>query len=129
MTDPREPIDQAERLRRLQERRAASTRNPSTKGHGTTAGSRAAARRRHPAGASRIFLAGLSVASFFGIGGTMLLAGNHTASVATPAVATPAVAVVQPSTNSTASSATAPAAATSTKSTAAPVVHTKTRAS
>ncbi len=135
MTDQREPIDQAERLRRLQERRAASTKSPSTKGQGTSSGARARARRRHPAGASRIFLAGLSVASFFGIGGTMLLAGNNAASVATPAVAPPAVAAVQSSTSATGTVATAatatPAAATSAKSTAAsaPVVHTKTRAS
>jgi hypothetical protein len=129
MSDNREPIDQAERLRRLQERRAASSRRPSTtspttEGRDTTAGPRPAARRRHPAKASRIFLAGLSVASFFGIGGSMLLAGNNTASVATPTVA-----AVQPSTNATAAPTTAKTAATSTKSTAAPVAHTKTKGS
>ena len=82
--------DQAERLRRLQERRAASGR--STRTATVAAGSapsapQAGTRRRHPAAATRIFLAGLSVTSFFAVGGAIAVA-NRPANVAQTVAAT-----------------------------------------
>ena len=100
MTEHADNTDQAERIRRLQERRAASsasraarTQSRSTEAVKPTAATAARParttgrkRRRHPAGASRILLAGLSVASFFTIGGSLMLAQNNAATVsqATP---------------------------------------------
>ena len=133
MTDQREPIDQAERLRRLQERRAASSKSPSTKGRGTMQARvpplAGVTRRGHRASSSRASAWRRSSAS----AGAMLLAGNNAASVATPRS--------RPRRSRRCSRRRVPpphrrprrlrraAAATSTKSTAAPVVHTKTRAS
>ena len=92
MDEAQKANDQAERTRRLQERRAASGRAkpaPSTAAADTGMVSasasprtapgpapRPAARRRHPAAASRILLAGLSVASFFSVGGAIALANR-----------------------------------------------------
>src|SRR5664279_656482 len=94
MDEAQKANDQAERIRRLQERRAASGRAkpaPSTAAADTGMVSasasaspgpapgpapRPAARRRHPAAASRILLAGLSVASFFSVGGAIALANR-----------------------------------------------------
>ncbi len=147
MTEPMDTNDQAERIRRLQERRAASGRSrvARTAGDpaqaagastGATAPRRAPTpgkrRRRHPAAATRILLAGLSVASFFTIGGSVMLAQNNAATVAqtTPTVAGSAgTNATVPSSTAAGTSAT-PATANATSSThRAPAPHTTTRAS
>jgi hypothetical protein len=69
MAEPVDPNDQAERIRRLQERRAGTTN----------------ARRSHPAAASRILLAGLSVSSFFTVAGAIAL--THRQATPTQSVA------------------------------------------
>lgn len=140
MAEHTNDIDPAERVRQLQARRAASGRTPRPTNasdprttHETaapTAGSRprnASPRRRHPAAATRWLLGGLSIASFFGIAGTVAAANVH--GVATP-VAAPLTAAAPAAPASTATAAT-PAAATprvqSTQSApapVAPVVHT-----
>ena len=142
MTDHVNDFDQAERIRKLQARRAASRRAPvpaaaeSTPPAGArepadAAVSRAASarstgrsRRRHPAAASRWLLGGLSVASFFAIAGTV--ANANASSVAAPA-----------STNATSTAPTAPSTAGATPATNATsatthanrVPHTTTRGS
>ncbi len=108
MTDPANAIDQAERIRRLQERRAASGRPPRDAApraelQGGEGGALPAAaprrprpRRRHPAAATRWLLGGLSVASFFTIAGTVAVAnlGSGTAAQPTPPAAQVAAAPV-----------------------------------
>ncbi len=151
MTDRTNDIDQAERIRRLQERRAASSgsRRPATPRTASSAtapmtdapaarptGSRLPAagrkRRRHPAAASRWLLAGLSVASFFTIAGTVAVANVN--SVATPpaststAVVPPPVPATPAATPVNAAPAT-PAPATQQTRATAPVSHTTTRGS
>ncbi len=148
MTERADTTDQAERIRRLQERRAASGGSrAAANGHrpatptpagATKAGAAKAApagrasgkrRRRHPAAASRILLAGLSVASFFTIGGSLALAQNNAATVATtPAAVVGPVAPNGTATSTAASATPATASANSSKQTA-PVVHTRTKAS
>lgn len=135
MTDTPSP-EQAERIRRLQERRAASTRSaaPRAQTHrvapapttSDAAGPVRAAkppRRRHPAAATRWLLGGLSIASFFTIAGTVAVANQ--ANLSTPAAV-----------SSVAATPTAPAAATPASSTATtqhststPAAHTVTRGS
>jgi hypothetical protein len=146
MTERPENADQAERIRRLQERRAASSRSRDggTQERSTAAVNPTAAtvarpasptgrnRRRHPAGASRILLAGLSVASFFTIGGSLMLAQNNAATVsqATPAVVGQ-VAITGTTTSpaTSATSATPAAAATKASTQSVRAAHTTTRAS
>lgn len=106
MTDPANDADRAERIRRLQERRATPAR-----------------KRRHPAAATRWLLGGLSVASFFTIAGTVTVAGQ--ANVAS----TPA-APAQPSTATTRTKAQPGATPASSQTTrTAPAPHTTTRGS
>ena len=127
MTETPNPNDQAERLRRLQERRAASSRSnrtpPAGAGSTPTLQPSKKSGRRHPAAATRIFLAGLSVTSFFAVGGAIAVA-NHPAAVQSVAAATPVTnGVGTPATSgakSTAGAAAQPAAATNV------VVHTTT---
>ena len=117
MTEIPNPNDQAERLRRLQERRAASSRSnriPTDSAGSTPTPSPSKSRRRHPAAATRIFLAGLSVTSFFAVGGAIAVA-NHPAAVQTVAAATPVNGAGTPATSgtkSTAGAAAQPATAT-----------------
>ena len=91
MTDPND-LERAERIRRLQERRAASARTANRAVATTTTGDADSpaplrtsstsgrtpkrARRRHPAAATRWLLGGLSVASFLAIGGTVAVANQ-----------------------------------------------------
>ena len=114
-------IDQAERIRRLQERRAASGRSRPTASDGASAAMatepRTSSRRRHPAAGTRIFLAGLSVSSFFAVAGAIGLAHRSTSSVQTVSAANPA------GTPSSAGAAATPGTAS------AAVVHTVTKAS
>jgi hypothetical protein len=128
MTETPNSNDQAERLRRLQERRAASGRpSPSASANVGTipaAPQTRNARRRHPAAATRVLLAGLSVTSFFAVGGAIAVA-NRTTSVAQSAAVpagntTPGTTATTPATGGTAAQP-APAASA--------VVHTTTRAS
>lgn len=101
MPDNPHQLDQAERIRRLQERRAASGRTPrpvatastpvSDTGTATTLSAQprnARQRRPHPAAATRLLLAGLSVASFFAIGGTVAVANLRSVAATTAANAT-----------------------------------------
>jgi hypothetical protein len=131
MTESTNDIDQAERIRRLQERRAASGKSRAAVTRSTVAAANPArgasparqrARRRHPAKGTRILLTGLSVASFFGIGGSLLVASNNATTVlqtATPVVTSAA---------STGAVSATPATA-STGSHAPVVAHTTTRGS
>lgn len=142
MAEHTNDIDQAERVRQLQARRAAAGRTPrastnasdprTTRETAPSAGSRPrnpSQRRRHPAAATRWLLGGLSIASFFGIAGTVAAANVH--AVATP-VAAPLTAAT-PAAPASTGTATAPAAATpraqSVQAAAAPVVHTTSRGS
>jgi hypothetical protein len=121
MTDE---LDQAERIRRLRERRAAS---PGQRGAAAPA---TRARRRHPAAATRWLLGGLSVASFFTIAGTIAAANVNSVGTAQPAA--PAAVTAAPSVQTAASPAPAPAATSQSATKAAPVVqvvHTTTRGS
>ena len=150
MTDEANEIDQAERIRRLQERRAASARarrpDPATPEVGPTTRETAAARstrpastgpastarrrRPHPAAGTRWLLGGLSVASFFTIAGTIAAANINAVNSAQPAAPTPAASVATP-TAATAAAAT-PAATPRAATKATPVVqvpHTTTRGS
>ena len=115
MSDQAKEIAQAERIRRLQERRAAAGRTPrpavasAARADATARPARPRPsdpkhRRRHPAAATRWLLGGLSIASFFGIAGTVAVA--NVSGVAAPAPVT----VAAPATNAVASGA--PAAAT-----------------
>lgn len=130
------PQDQAERVRRLQERRAASTRtaNPRAETRGAapapTTGDatplvRVAKppRRRHPAAATRWLLGGLSIASFFTIAGTVAVANQ--ANLNTPAAVTSATPT--PASPSSATPVTGQSA--NRGSTTAPAAHTVTRGS
>ncbi len=138
--------DPAERIARLQARRAASGRSPDPArprtGDDTAAPgvaprapgrtgppARGGRRRSHPAAATRWLLGGLSVASFFGIAGTVAAANVATT---TAAVAAPAPATAPASTIATPTAATPVASAASGATPApraAPVVHTTTRGS
>jgi hypothetical protein len=114
MTDQRDEMERAERIRRLQARRAASTQAP---------------KRGHPAAATRWTLAGLSVASFFTIAGAVAVADQTPVGSTQPATAVPLVTApaVSPSPISPAPVA-IPRSAVSTHS-AAPAPHTTTRGS
>jgi len=121
MTDDTTAAAQAERIRRLQERRAASSPRAGATAHAASPTARRApapratkARRRHPAAATRIMLAGLSVASFLGIAGSVAIVNGAAQSAApTPVVGTPAAAPP-----ATTSATPAPALAPATASTA-----------
>ena len=158
MTDHTDPVDQAERIRRLQERRAASGRAPrSVPAASATRAAPVAAesalpagaparvarpRRRHPAAASRWLAGGLSVASFFAIAGTVAAADLNAASTpaATPAATqaatpaptaatAPAAAPAVSASATPAPTAPAPTKAASVPAPAAPARHTTTRGS
>ncbi len=151
MTDHGKDVDPAERVRQLQARRAAAgrTRRPvagasrssdavepvaaGPAAAGPSPGPRGGTRRRHhPAAASRWLLGGLSVASFFGIAGT--IAAANVASVAAPA---PTAATSAAPASATGSSTPAAATPVATKATSAKpassgtarVAHTTTRGS
>jgi hypothetical protein len=103
MADNSHDRDQAERLRRLQERRAASGRAgrlaATTPESGAPEPDAVTAtrlspqprntlqRRPHPAAATRVLLAGLSVASFFAIGGTVAVANLKSIAASTATAA------------------------------------------
>ena len=144
MTDHTHDLDQAERIRRLQARRAASgnmsrpaadastgpSGQPSSR---TTVRARTTARpgaskarRRHPAAATRWLLGGLSIASFFTVAGTV--AAANVSAVATQAPAPTAATTAGTSAQATAPSSATPGA-TNTKATPAPAPHTTTRGS
>ncbi|MCJ7671703.1 MAG: hypothetical protein MUP67_06595 [Acidimicrobiia bacterium] len=72
--------DQAERIRRLQERR----------GGGATAKPRATSRAKHPASASRIVAVGVTLASFFTVVTAFGIRQNATNAAVVPAPATAA---------------------------------------
>jgi hypothetical protein len=115
--------DHEERIRRLQERRAASS---GTRGGTVALGpakSARPARRQHPAAATRWLLGGLSIASFFTIAGTVAVADqarlDRAASVSSVS-STPAAPT---------SATPAPSASTTSRTTAAPAPHTVTRGS
>jgi voltage-gated potassium channel Kch len=137
-------IDPAERIARLQARRAASGRPPRAARAGTAEDSpastprapgrtapparRGGRRRAHPAAATRWLLGGLSVASFFGIAGTVAAANvANTTSAAAPAPATASAATASTPAAATPVAASATSATQTTK--VAPVVHTTTRGS
>ena len=72
--------DQAERIRRLQERR----------GGGAAAKSRSTSRAKHPASASRIVAVGVTLASFFTVVTAFGIRQNATSTAVVPAPATAA---------------------------------------
>jgi hypothetical protein len=117
--------DAAERLRRLQERRAASGRPSPTPSNtdGSTATPPAApstrTRRRHPAATTRIVLAGLSVTSFFSVATAIAVANRSTGAAQSVAA----------STASTNNPAAASNAGAQTGNAGSVVVHTATRGS
>lgn len=134
MTEHSNDLDAAERIRRLQQRRAAAGRvaRPSRIADTAPASTMEPAespaartrhaphRRSHPAAATRWLLGGLSVASFFGIAGTVAAANVHSIATSAPAAVT----------------SSAPASATSkthggavAAAQVAPVVHTTTHGS
>ena len=78
MTDPGAAA-QAERIRRLQQRR----------GRGA---SDATARRKHPAAASRILAVGVTIASFFGVVTALGIRQNSTSQSSTSSAVVPAAA-------------------------------------
>ncbi|MBK5289357.1 MAG: hypothetical protein JJE46_12930 [Acidimicrobiia bacterium] len=134
----------AERIRRLQERRAASSPaarvRPATAtaaaGSSATGGPRKATpasrtRRPHPAAATRWLLGGLSIASFFGIGGAVAAANlNSAATAATSASATTAGAVASTAAAAPVTPATPRATNATSVATNAPVVaHSTTHGS
>ena len=128
MTDEMTAADRAERIRRLQERRAGTATRTAA---GTTTRGATKPRRRHPAMATRIFLAGLSAASFFTIAGSVAVANGGTSSAApTPVAATPVV--VLPATRTvgaTSSSAATTAATARAGAVSASAPHVKSRGS
>ncbi len=144
MTDHTNDIDQAERIKRLQARRAAGGRTPRSTPTASATQAAAAAptasvatraaarprqpgtRRRHPAAATRWLLGGLSIASFFGIAGTVAAANVSAVATPAPAAATATVAAASSAAPSTAT----PVAATPRATThAAPAAHTTTKGS
>jgi hypothetical protein len=140
MTDRSNDIDPAERIRQLQARRAASGRSQRAVAVASTAPADALApagvcarrsepgprtpkqRRRHPAAATRWLLGGLSIASFFGIAGTV--AAANVSSVATPAAT--AVTASAPATNALGTVAQAAATPVTSKATHAASASTST---
>lgn len=113
MTDDVTAAERAERIRRLQERRAATSVRTAASTTTSTAHSATVAaksRRRQPATRTRVLLAGISVASFLGIAGSIGLAHSGTsATVAKPVASTPAVA---PLASATANATPSPASRT-----------------
>lgn len=108
MTETPNQSDQAERIRRLQERRAASGRSrqavATSTGRSEAVTPKRTSRRRHPAAATRILLAGLSVSSFFSVAGAIAL--THRSATA-PTATAPPVSSVSVATNASATAATA----------------------
>src|SRR4051812_29387448 len=92
MTDDTNDNARAERIRRLQERRGTTAVPRVANATGTPTGPAPAprGRRRHPAAATRWMLAGLSIASFFGIGGTIIAANRANVAAAPAANPSPA---------------------------------------
>ena len=142
MTDPTtNESEAAERIRRLQERRTASSPKARvrpaaatpTGGTPTAGATRKAApsrrtRRPHPAAATRWLLGGLSLASFFGIGGAVAAANLN--SVATASSGTTATAAAPTTPVATVTPATPRATNATSVATKAPVVaHSTTRGS
>jgi hypothetical protein len=87
MTDKRtqesNTTDPAERVRALQERRAASAAKARSGGARSGGARSGGARKRHAAEGSRVFVAGLSVASFLTIGAAITVAQQqHAVSLA-----------------------------------------------
>ncbi len=138
MTDPTNDRDRAERIRRLQERRAtpapAKPTARSTNSAQVSAASISASlpnrpRQRHPAAATRWLLAGLSVGSFLAIGGTVAAANRANLAVAQPASSvssTGTTAVANSTGQPTAATPATPRAATNATT---PAPHTTTRGS
>ena len=123
MTDPTNDDAQAERIRRLQERRAGSAAPRVPSARAATAPRNRTPRRRHPAAPTRWMLAGLSIFSFFGIAGT--IAAANVSAVATAAPATNAASALSSPSASTGSVATTPVKATpASTATKAPAAHT-----
>ncbi len=131
--------DAAERIRRLQERRATSSPaarvRPAT-ATPATAGPRKATppgrtRRTHPAAATRWLLGGLSVASFFGIGGAVAATNLNSVATAAPSGSAAAAGAVAPTAAVAPVTPATPRATNATSvATKAPVVaHSTTRGS
>lgn len=141
MTDNSNEIDQAERIRRLQARRAASGHTPAPAAAMTAEPSElatpiartrsAAPRRQHPAARTRWILGGLSVLSFFTIAGTVGAANVGSASAAAPVV-TPVTAnavATTPAASNAPTAATATTKATTAATSTAHTSNTKTHGS
>jgi anti-sigma factor RsiW len=100
MTDRTQDLSPEERVKRLQERRTASSASPRT-------------RRRHPAAKSRALFAGLAIASFGLVGASMAATqAVSTSTVASPPVAQSAAPAVSAVPVSSQKAATAAPAAT-----------------
>ena len=130
MTETPNANDQAERLRRLQERRAASGRSSRaadcerSRLDARPRPSRRRTRRRHPAAATRILLAGLSVTSFFSVASAIAVANRRVAASPRPVAAVDPVDASRRARPSTAATPAAQAAGLPRNA----VVHTDTRA-
>ncbi len=141
MTDRSSDLDRAERIRRLQDRRAGSARSRSTTRSTSTAqtadapgsvSTRKRSRRRHPAAGTRWALAGLSVASFCTIAGTVAVADGSGVAGAQPAQSVSSVGTATATvtgTQSTAASASSATPRATAKSTSTPAAHTTTKGS
>jgi len=148
MTDRSNDLDPADRIRQLQARRAASgrTQRPAVSARVAAVDADAdipadsaavrpqmtTQRRRHPATATRWLLGGLSIASFFGIAGTVAVANVSSVATPTPVTATSSA----PATNAVVSGVPAAATPVTSKATnvsaaasTAQVPHTTTRGS
>ena len=131
MTETPNSNDQAERLRRLQERRAASGRSnlsPSASAATPPNAPKVKSRRKHPAGTTRILLAGLSVTSFFAVGGAIALANQAPPAAPVAQPASSGVAVTNGA-GTTATGTTRTATAAQPGTTTNVVAHTTTRGS
>ncbi len=109
MIDPANDQERAERIRRLQARRATPARA-----------------KQHPAAATRWLLGGLSIASFFTIAGTVAVANQSDVASTPAAPAQSGATATAPKSNQP--SAAAPASS-QTSPTNAPAPHTTTRGS
>jgi hypothetical protein len=140
MTDQSNEMDRAERIRRLQARRAATAHASRAADPTATAGEGAPAaglpprpasrrsKRGHPAAATRWTLAGLSVASFFTIAGAVAVA-DQTAAGSPPPATPQAPAGPTPEAYPTAPAPSATPRSIASSGNAAPAPHTTTRGS